>query len=1028
MKYGDWELRDFSAYWMSPDILLYPSTNSVDEGMLHTENNVRNVVRRITTKNYVLKQHHFRLTLSGDRKYVTVSPGEANIQGYHLITKTSLTIKVPQDEWLSDEYKGEIKQWTLGISLSYDAANNVTGDVVVNSLPLGENETFSGAYLYWFDRCQITNNYDQILILGRVWCQNGTVVQDGTTIPENQGSEDPTDDGRYIEHAFEDDPHKLNAIEGNKVEVMVEGMATTQYDTIPQNITVVSQYDSMRHPVELDRNQYNKPPTFYTNLQDYLNYMGDWYLNKYGDYMTGALRMDHLSIDAKIEQDQEHKEEYIKDSSGEKGLKGKFHGTEGIFISPRNLGSLTNKVVDYENGGTIMTVVPYSYSKGLDFNEGEDAIYAALISRKLGDVGLRIHAQNNGVSRLSHYKDNDIDNTGDCLLIENISGNSAKSSIDFRKSQVFFDSFNGKGFQFYSASPSTNGTKSLDFRIDEYLFSAAEHDIERHRLNDRASTSMSGHNNDTRHIELGLSIGYDAKYGVADKSKVNRDPYLQLDNLRLRSNDISGVINAGVSYKQNTIEVVNADGSRVQSSNKLINVRTGKEDEQEPKNRKYAVPYVRIIPGVYTRNLISEDYIQIGTRECDDVLSDEANTKTKNKIVLGKVGSDNTYDANNYTFLEQDIYNATLDSDSQVFVKSCPFTTLPNGNDQSFNSTNYTEIGGIYSFGNIGCSDKVISHYGGRDSSTGPYNSSSEWVRFTKFRYDHDNDERYGGEYTGEHTKKYGSTYNIEFNTNVANQRANQIIWQYTNGNASNVENSKQYQPLTLSYIHDEITDYPNKTYQDANAYEHKNPTYEVRDFLRLDGGGFSVHGDINNPALSEDVKNDTNREDSTPVERYSVSLIQGRIYNAVYNDIAETYIKDDETEEAIEGMVVALNPETGKYKICDEYESTLVVGVISKNYAQLLGGKSIDSTLDLIESNNQEKYFAVGISGKIPVNVDCDVKPGELLIASETKGLATVTPIKGVLPGTVIGKALSYSEPVEGKEYKRCLMQIMLG
>lgn len=1013
MKYGDWQLRDFSAYWKSPEILLYPSTNSVDEGMLHTEHNVRNIVKRITTKNYALQEEHFRLTLSPDRQYITVSSGEGNIQGYHIITRSDITIQVPQDAWLSEEYRGEIKQWTLGISLSYDAANNVTGDVIVNSDPIGDNETFSGAYLYFFDRCQITNNYDQILILGRVWCQNGKVVQDGTTIPIDQGSEDPTDDGRYIETAMEEDPFKLNRLSAAEVEVNVEGMATTLYDTIPENITVVSQYDSMLNPVELDRSQYDKPPTFTTDLQDYLNYMGDWYVNKYGDYMTGALRMDHLSIDRKIELDPDHKEEYIKDSSGEKGVKeGVFHGTEGVFISPRTLGKLTDKTVDYENGGTIMTVVPYSYAKGLDTNEGEDSIYAAMISRKEEDTGLRLHASNNGTSRISLYEG------GDHLIIENVAGpgiaeqnNLNKASIDFNKGEVFFDSFNGAGFQFYSAKPTSSTYKSLDFRFDEYLFSAAEHSPMEHRKNTRLSTEMTGSNEDTRHVELGLSIGYDTNYGAANKNEINRDPYFQLDNIRIRSNDVQNIIGDDVNYKLNTIEVVNSGGGRgISNGGVLTNVIT-----------PGSVPYLRLMPSIYTRNSIAEDYFQVGTRGVDDVVADEANMLTKNKVVIGRVNEDDATsgEANlPYTFIEQTMTSLDASIDTQVFNKLTTFSDIPGDNS----TTRAQEIGGIYSFGNIGCSSKIIEQYTGRDDNTGPYDNTSEWVRFTRYRYNKDNDTRYEGENSSGHSRSYGSTYNIEFNTTVANRRSNQIIWHYNGAEGA------YDQPLTLSYIHDEITEYPNDEYTDANAYKHSNPTYKVRDFLRLDGGGLSIHGDVNNPALTEIVDGSDERAATDTVDRYGITLVQGRIYNAVYNDIAETYIKDDKQEQAIEGMVVALNPETGKYKICDDFKSTLVVGVISKNYALLLGGKSVDSTQDLVNADNQTKYFAVGISGKIPVNIDCEVTPGDLLVSSQKRGLATKASTENITPGTIIGKVLSPAQTVEGAEYKRCLMQIMLG
>ena len=1021
MKYGDWELRKYSAYWNSPNILLYPSTNSVDEGSLHTENNVRSIVRRLTDKNFILRDEYFRLEIAEDRKRVIIHPGEANIQGYHLITNKTLEIEVPDLGESALGTDAPIRQWTLGISLCYDAANHVTGDVVVNDKPIGENETFSGAYAYFFDKCQINNNYDQILILGRIWAQNGEIVSDGTTISEiQQDGDDNTDAGRYIEHGLEIDPHRMNAIEGIDVEVKVEGMQTTQYDTIPQNITIIKQYDSMLNRVELDRNKYSKPPTFVTNLQHYLNYLGDWYVNKYGDYMTGALRMDQLSIDRKIELDREHETEYRKDTSGiGTELNGRYHGTESIFISPRTLGKLGYKEShDYTNGGTIMTVVPQSYTNGLDYNGGYTGNYAALISRKFEDTGMVLHSLDGGYSRIVHYFGSHN------LLIENgpnISESSIdnNASIDFVNGEMFFDSFNARGFQFYSGSPSSSTAKNLDFRIDEYTLSAAEHNVDDHRKNTRANKVLLGHNNDTKHIELGVGIGYDSNKNSVNKPANNNDAYLQLGNLRLRSNSTKTYFGEPTTQvKLNTIEVVDTNGVEGQQ-----NLNSGLRNIiRTEKGNTY--PYIRLIPGIYTRNGIAEDYLQVGTRIVDDIQNGDANENTLDKVVIGKYHSSNeSQSIEDYTFIEQDMRCTINDSlNNQIFMKSVPFTTIPSadGNDENYD-THYSEIGGIYSYGNIGCSSAQIPQWCGRDKNTGPYRNDQEWVRFTRYRYDKDNDTTYSGsDISKNHKKIYGNTYNIEFNTNVANHRSNQIIWNYKGGEA------EEDQPLILSCVHDKITDYPNSTYQDANGYLHQNPTYGVRNFLRLDGGGLSIHGDINNPALSEVVEGDS-RPDSNPENRYGITLIHGRIYNGVYNDVAETYMKDNSEEEAVEGMVVTLNPETGKYRICNKYEDNLVVGVISKNYAMLLGGKSIDHTIDLIELDNQMKYFAVGITGKIPVNVDCDVKPGDLLVSSHKYGLATVQNKNSIVPGTIIGKALSASHEIEGKEYKRCLMQIML-
>ena len=72
-----------------------------------------------------------------------LSPGEAVIQGYHFYAKNAIEVKVPNNTVYTSNGKLDIKenqpivQYTLGISLSYDAANHVTGDIVNKELETG---------------------------------------------------------------------------------------------------------------------------------------------------------------------------------------------------------------------------------------------------------------------------------------------------------------------------------------------------------------------------------------------------------------------------------------------------------------------------------------------------------------------------------------------------------------------------------------------------------------------------------------------------------------------------------------------------------------------------------------------------------------------------------------------------------------------------------------------------------------------------------------------------------------------------
>lgn len=125
------------------------------------------------------------------------------------------------------------------------------------------------------------------------------------------------------------------------------------------------------------------------------------------------------------------------------------------------------------------------------------------------------------------------------------------------------------------------------------------------------------------------------------------------------------------------------------------------------------------------------------------------------------------------------------------------------------------------------------------------------------------------------------------------------------------------------------------------------------------------------------------------------------KVYSAVYNDLAELYMRSN-TDESVEvGDIIALK-EDGNYGKCDTRNCNLVVGVFSDSYGYLLGGDK-DSTL----SENLRKYIPVGISGRVKVKcVTDDVIPGDLIVSSEYAGYGMVNNFP--MPGTVIGKALT--------------------
>lgn len=1047
MQYGNWELRDDAVYYPSQNVILYPSSNSADEGSLHLETNVRSIVRRITKKSYKLKDNDFHVTLNSDGKSLNVTAGEANIQGYHLIANKNLSIDIPVTT--------SVTPLTLGMCLSYDAANNVTADVV--NYDGNDSEVFSGVYLKFFDECNVQNRYDNILMLARVWVKDGTVVSK-YIIPETDNS---PYSGWFIENGIENDPFNDHAIYGSKVEVTVNGVNMNCFDALPAiqmvgaekvtlqdgstgypvydipNLSDVSKYENMYYELEHNPLKYTKAPTFTTDIQDVINYLPDWFVSKYGDYMSGGLRFDHLSVDAKRQLDADNAVEYSKDNMYDgmtDGKKGKYHNTSGILISPRTLGKLhhsVGEIVDisvvekmYKDGGTIMTVIPQSYQDGIDSRDGRNGGYAALISRTDGDIGMRVRGLEGLTTRLANHVEVEYNSsnrrtvTREYFTIEHSNDlDIVRSAITFEDYQMYIDTWSENGIQLF-VNP------SADRSAVATQFTSGGFDIVRHTYNKMRTwatgSTTIGRKGDNALIRVGVGCATDGRTKVVQltdselkdmaANTLDIDPYLAVGNLAIQANTTTNADILSLSNYEpliTTFGLINVPGvSGVTASTPYADIR----------NSTGTVPYIRMIPGLYSNRYIAEDYILVGTKDNDNCMQGGYaidNTQTKTIIGITKNSNDAYSWLSRQAVIEQTTHRQLLDGSISIYNK----IVTPHVTNQNLTADNGA---GIFSIGNIGASTALIPQHT-RGASFAPYTADENWVRFTRWRYDRDNDSQYLGDLgsedgqgneDGQHSTSYGDTYNIEFNTTVANARSSQLIWHYRGS-----ESDTAHQPLTLSYIHDEDTNYPNETYYDHNLYRHQNPTYGVRDFLRIDGGGLSVHGDINNPTLAGDANNNT--------DHLGVTLVHGRVYSANYNDYAETYEKADTEETAITGAVVMLDVESGKYKICDEEQSTLVVGVISTNYGMLIGGQIVDTAEEQAKTVSQLDNFTIGVSGKVPVLIEGDANPGDLLVSAATKGYAKVVDRASIIPGTVIGKVVS--KPYTLDEKQVVMMQIML-
>ena len=236
MNYGNWELRDDSSYYFSSTSQIYPSSNATDSGKLNTEENVRNIYRDVVDRNFVTNYKYFKLTPNASRDGVILSHGEAVINGYHFRTTQSIEIDLPNDS-VTDQDNGNniIIPYTLAIAVSYDGANNVTGDVVVNDNNNDSNEILSGIYLKWYDEYELEDNYDKLLVLGRAWVCNGRLIPNGTSVKDDMSGKE-----RIVYRALEQDPFKNHKLDASSIEVKVRGHKWCKYDTLYDNMSSIN--------------------------------------------------------------------------------------------------------------------------------------------------------------------------------------------------------------------------------------------------------------------------------------------------------------------------------------------------------------------------------------------------------------------------------------------------------------------------------------------------------------------------------------------------------------------------------------------------------------------------------------------------------------------------------------------------------------------------------------------------------------------------------------------------------------------
>lgn len=139
----------------------------------------------------------------------------------------------------------------------------------------------------------------------------------------------------------------------------------------------------------------------------------------------------------------------------------------------------------------------------------------------------------------------------------------------------------------------------------------------------------------------------------------------------------------------------------------------------------------------------------------------------------------------------------------------------------------------------------------------------------------------------------------------------------------------------------------------------------------------------------------------------YSVSGF--RVFNPLFADYAEGFVA---SEPVNEGDIVEVDKH-GCVRKADSY-SRKVVGVVSERY-----GFCLDADEEELENGSK---VAIGLIGKVPVNVVGKVEAGDFIISSgDGVGMAT----KKFFPGAIIGKSLEDKDSY-GVGPVLCLIQPM--
>lgn len=130
--------------------------------------------------------------------------------------------------------------------------------------------------------------------------------------------------------------------------------------------------------------------------------------------------------------------------------------------------------------------------------------------------------------------------------------------------------------------------------------------------------------------------------------------------------------------------------------------------------------------------------------------------------------------------------------------------------------------------------------------------------------------------------------------------------------------------------------------------------------------------------------------------------LYATKVYNAVWNDYAEWFEKENIEEKFEPGDIVTWKNK-GVTK-CYSNNDSCVVGICSNTYGHIIGGEELNDMED-----NKNKFVPIGLKGRVKAKVIGEVKTGDLIVTSDFKGCGKVN--NNAQQNQIIGKSLESSK-----------------